>query len=158
MTATALWAAVVDGYEANGLIQLTNPRDRSAVAIDTTYGEKIAQSVIDIFKAYTQVDYDSSDALHVEVGMAACIALLWRRGGTSTNIEKVKWEEVFGGEGMANVLKKTDPRGHEGPSTNSGLTQPAENCEGGTYLPWSHPRALPGGYSYLPQRIRYDGC
>jgi len=157
MTASALWAAVVDGYESTGLVQLTNPRDRSATTVDTTYGEKIAQSVIDIFAAYTQVAYDSSDALHVEVGMAGCIAMLWRRGGTAVNIAKIEWGEVFGPDGMVQMVKRTDPRGHEGPSTNSGLTQEAENAEGGTYVPWSSPRALPGGYSYLPQRLRYNG-
>ena len=31
--ATDLWTAVDDAYEDKGLIQLTNPRDRNAVAI-----------------------------------------------------------------------------------------------------------------------------
>ena len=34
MTATALWAAVVADYDTDGLVSLTNIRDRSATTIE----------------------------------------------------------------------------------------------------------------------------
>ena len=100
MTATALWAAVVVSYDADGLITLSNIRDRSATTIDTTAGEDAAQGVIDLWPVYAQETYDASDSTHVEVAKQAVIALLWRRGGSSTTIAEVKWDEIFSPEGL----------------------------------------------------------
>jgi len=151
--ATDLWAACEASYEAKGLTLLTNVRDRSAVAADDTVGADAAQSIIDMFALYAQVDYVSTNAIHVEVGMQGVIALLWRRGGTSTNIAKVKWEDWVE---LATKLRQTDPRGHEGPESNSGVSQPSELSNGRTTVPWSHPSALPGGRGYMPRRILSD--
>ncbi len=154
MTATTLWAAVVLDYDADGLITLTNINDRAATAIDTTAGEAAAQAVINIWPAYAETEYDADNALHVEVAEMGVIAMLWRRGGSSTSIEKVKWDEVFGSEGLVLRVRRTGARGRSGPSSNSGVTQRAEARDGQRVLGWSDPEARAMGH--LPNRRRYN--
>lgn len=151
--ATALWAAVVLDYDSDGLLSLTNPRNPAASSIDTTTGESAAESVVNLWPVYAQAVYDSADAQHVEVAKLAVIAVLWRRGGTSTNIERIKWDEVFGANGAVESLRNTAARARPGPSSNSGVRQEAETtADGREVLGWSDPDALPGGRKYLPSR------
>ena len=93
---TDLWTATVAAYDSQGLIELTNLNDRSQTSVNGTVGQTAAQAVIDLWPAYAQVAYDGSNALHVEVGIMGVISMLWRRGGSSSTIEQVKWDEVFG--------------------------------------------------------------
>lgn len=155
MTATALWAAVVASYEPNGLITLTNIRNPAANAIDTAIGENAAQGVIDLWGSCAQEDYDADSALHVEVAKQGVIALLWRRGGSSASIAEVKWNEVFGADGLIAKVRKTGPRGHQGPTSSSGSIASSEYDQGHAVLPWSDPAALPGGI--VPRRRRWSG-
>jgi len=151
MSASALWTAVVAAYDSNGLISLTNIRDRSATAIDTTVGQTAAQGVIDLWPAYAQVAYDSTSALHVEVAILGVIAMLWRRGGSASTIEQVKWEEVFANDGVISRVRRTGPRGHQGPSSNSGVTQKAERTASGAKIrDWADRESLPP--NWLPTR------
>lgn len=153
MTATALWASVVANYEAEGLVNLTNPRDNQATAIDTTYGESAAQEVIDLFPVYGQVEYDASDSRHVAVGRHAVIAVLYARGGTSSTIAEVEWKAVFDDEGMIARLKRTSARARPAPVSNSGVQQRSElTSDGRRVRGWSDPDSLPGGRNYLPRR------
>lgn len=153
MSASALWTAVKAAYDADGLITLTNIRDRAQTAVDDTVGQSAAQEVIDLWPLYAQEDYDPTDGQHVRVAEHGVIAVLWRRGGSSTSIEQVKWDEVFSPEGMVAKVRRTGPRGRQGPSTNSevqqrsGLTSSGQKVRG-----WSDPDSLPGGRSFLPQR------
>lgn len=149
-----LWTAVVAAYDSAGLITLTNIRDRSASSVDTTVGQTAAQAVIDLWPAYAEVAYDGANALHVEAAILGVIAMLWRRGGSATTIEQVKWDEVFGPEGVIARVRRTGPRGRPEPKSNSGVKQKSETAAGQKVLGWSDAHALPGGYSYLPDRVR----
>ena len=151
MTATALWAAVVVSYEANGLISLTNIRDRSASTIDTTAGEDAAQAVINLWPVYAQEDYDAADATHVEVAKRATIAVLWQRGGSAQTIAKVEWDEVFSPDGLISRVRRTGPRGRNSPASNSGVSQKSElTASGRPVRGWADKESLPGGI--LPGR------
>lgn len=153
---TELWAAVVTSYDSAGLVTLTNIRDRAATTINTTAGEDAAGDVINLWPIYAQVDYDSTDAKHVAVGKLGVIALLWRRGGSASAIEQVKWDEVFGDEGMISRLKRTGPRGHAAPSTNSAVQQSLESTTDGRQVRgWSDPDAIPNGLLPLRRTVDY---
>lgn len=151
MSNTALWTHVKANYDSAGLITLTNIRDTSATAIDDTVGEAASQSVIDLWPAYAQIAYDASDALHVEVATLGVIAILWRRGGQATSIENVKWDEIFGDDGLISKVRRTDPRSHRGPSSNSGVQQASELTSSGQRVRgWSDRESLP--VNWLPTR------
>ena len=64
--ATDLFEAVKLVYDAEGLITLTNIRDRSKTSITEGVGDAAAQSVIDLWPAYAEVAYEASNALHEE--------------------------------------------------------------------------------------------
>jgi hypothetical protein len=155
MTATALWAAVVASYDADGLLALTNIRDRTATAINATVGQSAAQAVIDLWPAYAQESYDAANPLHVEVGKRATIAVLWSRGGTSAEIARVEWAEVFGDGGMVEKVRNTGARARVGPVTNSGI-QPSrdQTIDGRPVRGWSDPASLPAGF--LPRSMPSD--
>lgn len=147
MTAAALWTAVKDRYSPPTLRSLTNIDDRTSTAIDDTAGEQAAQTVLNLWPVYAQVAYDANDNLHVEVGTFAVLAVLWRRGGTATEIERVKWDEVFGADGMLQKVKRTDPRGRQGPSSNSTIRTSADDANS---YSWSDRASLPP--NFLPRR------
>jgi hypothetical protein len=151
MTAAALWTAVKTSYDADGLITLTNIRDRAAATIDDTAGQDAAQGVIDLWPAFAEETYDSADSLHVEVAKQGVIALLWRRGGSATTIEQVKWEEIFGPDGLIARVRRTGARGRPGPSSNSGVVTGSDLSESGREsYGWSDRKALPT--NFLPRR------
>lgn len=144
--ATDLWAAVVLSYDSDGLISLTNIRDRSATTINTTAGEAAAQAAINLWPLYAQTDYDATDATHVSVGEIATIAVLWRRGGSASAIEHVKWDDVFGDDGMIAKLRRTGPRARSAPVSNSGVQASSElDSSGRQQRPWSDRDAIPTG-------------
>jgi len=154
MTATALWAAVVADYDTDGLISLTNIRDRSATTIDTAVGEAAAQGVINLWPIYAQTDYDPDNPVHVEVAELGVIAMLWRRGGSASAIEQVKWDEVFGDEGLITRLRRTGPRGRQRPSSNSGVQQaPERDASGRAVRGWSDLQSLPANYMPLRRTV-----
>lgn len=146
MTAAALWTAVKSSYEETGLIGLTNIRDRAATAIDDTFGQDAAQEVIDLWPVYAQLAYDADNGTHVAIAKEAVIAVLWRRGGTSTTIAEVKWDAVFSDSGTIARLRRTEPRGHRGPSSTA--TKDA-------YRGWSSDDSLPPGLLPRKQRRTY---
>jgi hypothetical protein len=156
MTAIALWAAVVASYDEDGLIALTNIRDRSATTINTPVGQNAAQGVIDLWPAYAQTTYDAANALHVEVGKRACIALLWSRGGSSMSIAKVEWDEVFSADGLIARIKQTGSRGRARPTSNSGVMQKDEANMGQPVRGWSDADSLPINYLPLRRMARDD--
>ncbi len=144
MTAAILWASVVNSYDNKGLRTLTNIRDRSAPSIDTTMGESAAQEVIDLWAIYAQADFDATVDLHLAIGRQATIAVLWNRGGSATNIERIKWDTVFGDDGLLEKLRETNARSHPAPTSNSNVRQPSGLMSDGTRkLPWSHPDSFP---------------
>ena len=143
--ATDLWAAVVVSYDTKSLRELTNIHGANATTVTTAVGEDAAQGVINLWPAYAQVSYDAADGLHVEVAKRGVIAMLWERGGSSPQVAKVKWDDVFT-DGIIDKLKNTGPRGRQVPTTNSNLTQPTGlTARGGRKIPWSSPEALPHG-------------
>lgn len=148
--ATDLWSAVVTSYDADGLIELTNVRDRSATTVDTTAGEDAATAVLALWNAYAQVSYDGTNALHLEAAKQGVIAMLWRRGGSATTIQQVTWDEVFGADGIISRVRRTGPRGHRVASSNSGVSQSTETVNGQNVRGWSDRASLPDGI--LPNR------
>jgi len=151
--ATDLWAAVEAAYVTEDLLNLTNTYDPTATAADDTVGASVSQSVIDLWPAYAQVAYDSSNALHVEVAMMGVIAKLWERGGTAATIAKQKWDDVFT-DGVIERLKMTGPRAHAGPSSNSEVTASSElRADGGRNRPWSDRASLPLGTLPLDRSV-----
>lgn len=139
MSASALWTAVKARYDLDGLVPLTNIRDRSATAVDDTVGEQAAQDTIDSWPLYVQEPYDASNSQHVLVAVQGVIAVLWERGGSSTSIAEVKWDAVFvGPDSLAGRLKNVGPRGRMKPNTNSGVRQSRETLPDGSRVrPWS---------------------
>lgn len=151
----ALWEAVKADYDVDGLITLTNVRDRAATLIDDDVGKNAAEAVVNLWPVYAQDAYDATDAAQVEVAEMAVIAVLWRRGGSATTIEQVKWDTVFSADGMIARVRRTGARGHGTPSTNSGVRQRAETAPGGQAIRgWSDRDSLPPGY--LPNRLRAE--
>jgi hypothetical protein len=138
-----LWAYAKTVYDSDGLVSLTNIRDRSATAIDDTVGEAAALSVIRLWPSYAQSDFDVSDPVHLETAVDGIIAMLWRRGGASTTIEQVKWDTVFGEGGTIEKLRRTSSRSRSGPSSNSRTITSTTTTR---YYGWSDPASLPPGY------------
>lgn len=150
MTATALWAAVVASYSEQTLIDLTRVNDQASSTIGTTVGESAAQEVIDLWPLYAQVAFDITNAAHVAVGKHATIAVLWRRGASTTQVAKVEWGEVFGEDGMIGRVRLTGARAHTVARSNSGVQQASELDNGIAVRGWSDRESLPGGL--LPSR------
>ncbi len=150
MTAAELFSQVQIAYDQDGLIALTNIRDRTATQIDILTGQNAAQAVIDLWPAYAQEPYDRLNPLHVQVAIRGTIAVLWSRGGTSATIAKVEWDEVFSADGMIAKVRRVGPRGRQAPSSNSGMTASRDAEFGRRVRPWSDPDSLPMGI--LPNR------
>lgn len=149
-----LWNAVLSDYDLDGLVTLTNTRDRSATTIDHEAGRRAAQAVIDLFPVYAQAEFDYSNPQHVEAGELGVIAMLWRRGGSASAIENVKWESVFGDDGLISRIRKTQPRSRIRPTSNSGTQQSSElNSDGSKVYGWSDPAGMPAGWLTLPKSV-----
>lgn len=143
--ATDLWAAVVVSYDDRSLAQLTNTNNRATQTITTAVGEDAALGVINLWPAYAQVDYDASNALHVEVAKRGVIAMLWERGGSATTIAQVEWDEVFT-DSMLDRIKRTGPRGRQSPKSSSNVKASSGlRADGSKPRPWSDDDALPFG-------------
>ena len=151
-----VWAAVKARYDNDGLITLTNIRDRSQNAIDEDVGTEAANGVLNLWAAYAQEAFDVADGLHMEVAVRGTVAMLWERGGSSTAVAKVEWDEVFSAEGLIAKLRVTGARGRQGPNSNSGVTQKAEGTSTGRRLRgWSDPESHPVN-ALLPRRTPVD--
>jgi hypothetical protein len=146
-----IWTAVKARYDSAGLTTLTNILDPSQTTVDDTVGTEAANGVLNLWPAYAQVAFDINDGTHTEAAVLGTIATLWRRGGSSTTIEQVKWDEVFGPDGIIAKIRRTNPRAHGVPSSNSGVSQKAEQTSaGGRYRGWSDRESLPA--HYMPRR------
>jgi hypothetical protein len=141
--AETLWAYVKSVYDSDGLVSLTNIRDRSATSISDLVGEAASASVINLWPSYAQSSFDVTDAVHLETAVEGVIAMLWRRGGSSTTIEQVKWDTVFGEGGTIEKLRRTSSRGRRGPSSNSRTITSTTTVR---LYGWSDPASLPPGY------------
>ena len=148
MSATDLWTAVTAAYSTQALMDLTNPDDRSASTANATKGEAAAQAVIDLWPIYAQEDYDASSSLHVQVAVMGTIAMLHRRGGSSSEVDKVTWEEVFGPDGALMKLKRTGARARILPQISGNTQRSTEGTTSGTpQRPWSDSDSRPEGLS-----------
>lgn len=152
--AADLWNEVVGNYDANGLLTLTNVRTRSALMINDPVGRNAARAVIDLWPLYAQAPYDPNNGAHVEAARQAVIAQLWRRGGSASEIEQVKWDEVWAPGGIVERVRLTDPRAHARPSSNSGTTSSSELINGRRRLGWSDPASLAPGTLPTPRTYR----
>lgn len=152
--ADTLWTAVVSSYASSLLIELTNQRDPSATAIETTVGTAAAQAIIDLWPMYVQSDFDVTDARHLQVAILGTVAMLYRRGGAASEVEQAKWNEVFGSDGLAAKLRSTDPRARSGPASNSDVASSNETIGGRRVLGWSDRRNLPANL-LPPRRVNF---
>lgn len=144
--ADLLWKAVKEDYDADGLVTLTNIRDRSATSIDDIAGIAAAQAAINLWPAYAQCVFDPTNLLHLEAGELATIAMLWRRGGSASKIEQVKWDEVWGDSGIVAKIRATGARGRQAPKSNSGVQTAPEATSGGEPVRgWSDRESMPTG-------------
>jgi hypothetical protein len=135
--ATDLWSAVVVSYDDQTLQELTNINNVSATTVNTTAGQDAAQSVLNWWEIHSQIAYDGTNLTHVEVAKEGVIAVLYKRGGTSSTIEEVKWDDVFGADGLISKVKNTGPRGRQGPVSNSGVRTSPETVDGSQVKGWS---------------------
>lgn len=141
-----LWTAVKADYDPEGLLTLTNIRNPAATTIDDANGSAAAQAVIDLWPLFAQAEYDPADNANLQVAEMGVIAMLWRRGGASSVIEQVKWDEVFGSSGLLVKLRDTNARARIVPVSNSGVSQAPERDAGGsTVRGWSDRESLPVG-------------
>lgn len=150
-----LWAAVVASYDAEGLLQLTNVRDRSATGINTAKGQDAAQAVIDLWPIYAQSNYNEANLGNLEVAKRAVIAMLWSRGGSSASIAKVEWDSVFSEGGLIAKVRQTGARGRQGPSSSSGVSTRDETVQGQHVMGWSDRASTPP--AMLPRRRLANG-
>lgn len=149
-----LWAYVKTVYDDDGLKTLTNIRDRDATAIDDDVGTAAAFSTINLWPIYAQVAFDVDDATHLEVAAFGVIATLWARGGTAQSIQQVSWDHVFGDGGLIEKVRRTGPRAHRAPKSNSSIQTSAENENGVTPYGWSDRKNVPPGI--LPRSTAPD--
>lgn len=153
--AETLWNATLESYDTDGLITLTNIRDRSATAISDNVGNNAALAVIDLWPIYAQEEFDDENLTHIEVGKRALIAVLWSRGGTATSIAKVEWDEVFSADGLIAKVRGTGARGRPAPETDSSVATSSDWIDGRQAYGWSDPRSMPHGY--FPRRVTSHG-
>lgn len=151
---STLWSAVQSRYVTSILARLTNVEAPEATSINSTVGQSACTTVLGLWPAYAQIDFDRTNDLHIEVAVSGVIAELWRRGGSASSAAKVEWEQVWGSGGMVEQLRRTDPRSHRAPQTNSGVQQTAEDRYGRKIMGWSDIDALPHGV--LPRRRLAD--
>ena len=103
--------------------------------------------MIDLWPSYAEVAYDSSNALHEEIAMEWLIAIMWRRGGTATTIDEVKWDQVVGPNGMIEKLKLSMPNPNVlklVPVTTSSSLRTLEMSPNPIVTAWPFP-IVPGG-------------
>lgn len=149
-TVELVWATVKARYPSDALVTLTNRTETGGDAIDDDVGEAAATSFLSLWPAYAQVEFDETNSLHLEAATFGVIAVLWRRGGTALETAKVEWDDVFGAEGILAKIKRTDPRSHRGPASNSDVARRIDT--GGPYVGWSDRAAHPDGT--FPRRRR----
>jgi len=153
-----LWDAVKASYDNDALIPLTRGTNTDATTIDDTFGIDAALGVLNLWPGYAQVDYDGTDGLHLETAKQGVIAMLWRRGGSSTKIEQVKWDTVFSAEGTIARVRRTGPRAHKGPQSNSNIRQASGlTSTGKRKRAWADVESLPrGGQGIMPKDTLAD--
>jgi hypothetical protein len=153
--AQLLWQATIGGYDEQGLVELTNVRTPSAITTNDAVGVSAAQHVIDLWLMHAQVAFDILSSAHVAAGMQAVIAVLWRRGGSSTQIEQVKWDTVFGDDGLLGKVRKTGPRAHALPAISGNTKSKREGTLSGQPIqPWADPGSLP--VNFPPMAVPFD--
>lgn len=148
--ADTVWAAVVERYSEPDLSQMTNPRQPEAMGrINTTFGTKAAEACLSFWPAYAQVEFDATNPLHLEVAVSGTIAVLFARGGTSTEIARIGWDEVFSNpDSMMAQLRNTGPRGRPKPISSA----PDTDNSGRPLKPWS--KSYPDGLMPSDQHAR----
>ena len=113
-TAEDLWTEVKTSYGTPLLTSLTGG-DRNGSIPDDVKGVDAAQGVLDLWEPHVQAKYDAADRQHVEVAKRGVIAMLWSRGGTGAEVARVKWDDVFGDNGLMVKLRRTGSRGRISP-------------------------------------------
>ena len=103
-------------YPAASLIELTNPREPEAVALNAT---KLAQAVTSVsgwFRIHAQQEPDTTDADHLEVLVDGVISCLQKWGGNASGVRKIKWGDWIE---SCHALRGIKVRSRIAPSTNA---------------------------------------
>jgi len=133
----ALAAEVTARYPGSRLIQLTNPGDQSAAAVDATVLGLAVTDVQADFEIIAGIEYDNSEARHVSVAVWGVIAKLagWSEAAGSTGVKLHEaWIERL------EQLAKVTGRDRVPVTTSSQVTPTDERQTTETVRPWSdHP-------------------
>ena len=123
----ALITRVTDRYPAQRLLELTNPKNTAAVAINTTILQVAADDAQAEFEASTGIAYDDTSALHQSVASQGVIVYLHRYKGTSKTAGRQ--DQDLWNEGLEKV-KLVSGNNRVDPTDNSNLEPTRE--EGST--------------------------
>lgn len=144
-----LWTAVKAAYAEATLLPLTSIHDRTATTIGASQdavGTSAAEHVIGLWPSCVESEFDIADVTHLANAIEGTVAVLYKRGGTSSAVAKEEWDAVFGDSGLMSKLRRTTVRGRRGPSTSG----PDTSSSGGDLRPWSDNKSMPVGF--LPAR------
>lgn len=117
-------------YSSAFLINLTNPNDETASAIDDTVLAAVCTDVAADFEIFAGVAFDSSDSRHVTTAVDGVIhKLVVRTGHSDESAEVDRWERRL------LALAKVTGRDRIAPATNSKLEPSQERRTGETVRP-----------------------
>lgn len=138
----SLSANVTGRYSEEKLRQITNPDARGSTSNDTT---RLAFAVTDAeaeFQRRTAVEYDDTNATHVDVAVDLVILKLMERGSAPESAIEARRTRV---EAAFTSLARVTGRDRPSPSSSGyGLSHTSEVPDGGTAYPKFDPINLEG--------------
>lgn len=144
----ALTTEFTSRYSDARVLQLTNADDTDAIANEGTKLAQAATSASAHFETLAQLELDTDEVGHVEVGCLLMEALLCRWGGGAAAEARQLWSEA---KAAAESLKGVTSRGRPGWTTDSNYSAsedvPSGQPEGKTWTDASQFRGL-GAYKY----------
>jgi len=128
----ALADEVTSRYPGSRLVQLTNPNDQDASAVDATILGLACTDVEADFLTYTATAYDNSEAQHVAVAVEGVVAKLAQRTEASGEIADSQHEKYLD---RLRALARVTGRDRIRPKTTSVLTVSSERIGTETVYP-----------------------
>lgn len=143
---STLWTAVKARYDEQALLELTNLRDTTAVAIDDAQGERAVLSVVAFFPVYVQEAFDETDDGHLAIACEGVVAQLFKWGGSTHRIAETTWDAW---KQLCAEWKSTHARARIVPVTSVPTTLVSSDAPTTPHTPWSDPERFTG---LLPNR------
>ena len=116
-------------YPESTLIQLTNPNDQDASAVDATILGLAVTDVQADFLTYTATTYDNSEAQHVAVAVEGVVAKLNMRKEAAGDVAVSKHDKYIE---RLEILAQVTGRDRITPKSTSVLTPSSERVAGST--------------------------